>query len=478
MTTKKIEPAEQLPFDMPQVELPAFPDRTFRITDYGAVGDGRSNNAKEIAAAIGDCAAQGGGTVVIPPGVWLTGPIELRSNVCLHAEAGALVIFSKNRGDYPLVRTSYEGLRTVRCMAAIYGADLENVAVTGAGIFDGSGEVWRPVKRMKLTEEQWKRLLRSGGYEEGGIWWPSEQALKGGALVKRLIAENTQDPAAFEPARDHLRPVLLQLDRCRKVLLDGPTFQNSPAWNVHPWLCEHVTIRNVFIRNQWHSQNGDGLDLDSCRIAEIRDSVFDVGDDAICIKSGKDADGRALGAPTEYVAIRNCRVYHGHGGFVIGSEMSGGVRNIAVSDCVFVGTDTGLRFKSTRGRGGTVERIYIRNVRMKDIAKEAILFSSYYAGKNNAEEEMPVTEETPVFRDFRISDTVCIGAGTALHMKGLPEMPILNVEFERVLLTAERGASCTHVRNVSFRQTQVLADIGEPFMMNNAGEVIADGQFN
>lgn len=462
---------EALPFDMPEVELPVFPDGTFNIADFGAIGDGLSDNTEAFAAAIEACASQGGGTVLIPAGLWLTGPIRLQSGIRLHADAGALVHFSANRDDYPLIRTSYEGLRTVRCMSAIYGEDLENVAITGTGIFDGSGEAWRPVKRMKLTEGQWKRLIQSGGYEEGGVWWPTEQSLKSAALVKSLIAQNVQDPSAFEPARDHLRPTLVQLDRCRKVLFDGPTFRNSPAWNVHPWLCEHVTIRNVSIRNQWHSQNGDGLDLDSCRYANIYDSVFDVGDDAICIKSGKDADGRALAVPTEYVTIRNCQVFHGHGGFVIGSEMSGDVRNIAITDCLFIGTDAGLRFKSTRGRGGTVERIYVRGVLMKDIAKEAIIFSSYYSGKNNTDDPVAVTEETPVFRDFHISDTTCIGAHTALHIKGLPEMPIENIVFDRVQLTARNGATCTNARNITFRQTKVLPENGEPYTLVNTEAV-------
>ncbi|WP_339319506.1 glycoside hydrolase family 28 protein [Paenibacillus sp. FSL R10-2734] len=466
MTVMKLANTEALPFDMPEVELPVIPDNTFNITDFGAIGDGQFMNTEAIESAMVACASQGGGTVIIPAGTWITGPIRLRSRVCLHTESGALIIFSKNRNDYPLISTSYEGLRTVRCISAIYGVDLENVAITGQGIFDGSGEIWRPVKRMKMTEGQWKKLLQSGGYVEGDCWWPTEQSLKGHILAKQLIAQNVQEPSAFLPARDHLRPTLVQLDRCRKVLLDGPTFRNSAAWNVHPWLCEHVTIRNVSIRNQWHSQNGDGLDLDSCRYANIHDTLFDVGDDAICIKSGKDADGRSLAAPTEYVIIRNCQVFHGHGGFVIGSEMSGDVRNILVTDCVFIGTDAGLRFKSTRGRGGTVEHIYIQNVRMKDIAKEAIIFSSYYSGKNNTEDTVPVSEETPVFRDFYIRDTTCIGAQMALLIKGLPEMPICNIVFERVMLTARKGVTCTNAENIVFRSTTILPEEGEPFTMD------------
>lgn len=471
MTTAKLEHEINVPFDMPEVELPVFADRVIDIMEYGAIGDGHFVNTEAISQAIEACASQGGGTVRIPAGIWQTGPIRLQSGIRLHTEAGALVIFSGNRDEYPLIQTSYEGLRTVRCISAIYGADLENVAITGQGIFDGSGETWRPAKRGKLTEGQWQKLLAKGGYVEHDVWWPTAESFKMHVFTKQLIAENVQEPAAFQPARDHLRPTLVQFDRCRKVLFDGPTFRNSAAWNVHPWYCEHVTIRNVSIRNQWYSQNGDGLDLDSCRYANIHDSIFDVGDDAICIKSGKDADGRDLGVPTEYVTIRNCQVFHGHGGFVIGSEMSGGVRNIHISDCTFIGTDAGLRFKSTRGRGGTVENIYIDRIRMKDIEKEAIIFSSFYSGKNNTEEAVPVTEETPIFRNFHIRDTICSGADRALLIKGLPEMPIQNIVFERVLLKAKKGASCTHATNIAFRSTTVLPEEGEPFTLDHVQDV-------
>lgn len=460
--------------DIPVPELPAFPDRISRVTEYGAVGDGLHDNTRAFADAIADCAAAGGGTVVVPPGVWATGPIRLRSNVRLHAEAGALVLFSPNCGDYPLVPTSYEGIRTVRCAAAIYGADLDNVAVTGPGVFDGAGESWRPVKRMKLTERQWQQKLASGGYEEGGVWWPSEQAYRGGTLAKRLIRDGVLDPQAFEPARDWLRPTLVQLDRCRRVLLDGPTFQNSAAWNVHPWLCEHVTVRNVTILNPSYAQNGDGLDVDSCRYVSVSDSVFDVGDDAICLKSGKDADGRALAAPTEFVTIRNCRVYHGHGGFVVGSEMSGGVRDVLVENCTFAGTDVGLRFKTARGRGGTVERIAIRGVGMKDIVKEAVLFSCHYFANDRKPRQMPVTEETPVLRDIHIADTVCVGARTAVLMHGLPEMPIRGVRFERVVLAARRGALLTAVRDIVFRDARIRPEEGPPYELTDAEGVATD----
>ncbi|KOY17287.1 glycoside hydrolase, partial [Paenibacillus xylanivorans] len=303
-----------------EVSLPVIPARDFLITDYGAVGDGLTDNTEVFRLAIAACAEAGGGRIVIPAGVWLTGPIVLRSRIELHVQAGALVTFSRNFDQYPLIASSFEGWQAVRCQSPIDAEQLEDIAITGEGIWDGGGEAWRPVKRSKMTASQWNRLVSSGGVVEqaGGdeeIWWPSTSALEGGAIANRLHLEQVYDVAAYEEVRDFLRPNMVSLRQCKRVLLDGPTFQNSPAWNLHPWASEHVTIRNVSVRNPWFSQNGDGLDIESCRHVVVEQSVFDVGDDAICLKSGKDAEGRELDLPSEYITIRNCTVYHGHGGF-------------------------------------------------------------------------------------------------------------------------------------------------------------------
>ena len=232
--------------------------------------------------------------------------------------------------------------------------------------------------------------------------------------MKALDARGADVPLAeYAAAREFLRPVMISLVECHRVLLDGPTFQNSPAWNIHPLLCEELVIRNITVLNPWYSQNGDGLDLDSCRRVAVYKCRFDVGDDAICIKSGKDEYGRRRGRPTEDVVIVDNVVYHGHGGFTVGSEMSGGVRNILVERCTFLGTDVGLRFKTTRGRGGVVEKIWIRDIQMNDIPTDAIGFNMYYGGEAPTEARggrraaprpaMPVNEGTPQFRDIVLS---------------------------------------------------------------------------
>jgi polygalacturonase len=433
----------------PVVAAPQIPAFTVKLTDFGAVADGRTLNTAAFAAAIDAVAAKGGGRVVIPPGLWRTGPIVLKSRVALHAERGALVQFSDNRDDYPLIETYYEGRTAWRCQSPLSGRDLEDVALTGEGVFDGAGEVWRPVKKEKLTARQWDQLVASGGVvnQRGVIWYPSAAALAGNEGGEGRRASGREGAAAV---KDALRPVMLSLINCRRVLLENITVQNSPAWCIHPLLCEDVTLRRVTVRNAWFSQNGDGLDLESCRNALVEQCSFDVGDDAICMKSGRDAEGRKRGKPTENVLIRDCIVYHGHGGFVVGSEMSGGVRNIIVRDCTFMGTDVGLRFKSTRGRGGVVENIHVSGISMTKIPTEPILFDLFYGGAGPTDEDAepagdaakartapaipPVTEATPAFRNIVLRDIVCRGAKRAALLRGLPEMPLQNIRLENVTI--------------------------------------------
>jgi DNA sulfur modification protein DndE len=262
---------------------------------------------------------------------------------------------------------------------------------------------------------------------------------------------------------------MLRLIGCKKVLLQGVTFQNPPNWTLNPALCEDVSILGVQVRNSPAAQNSDALDLESCRHAVIRDCIFDAGDDGICLKSGKDEAGRRIGVPTEDVLVEGCTVYHAHGGFTIGSEMSGGVRNVRVDNCTFMGTEVGLRFKSTRGRGGVVEKIYVSNVRMTGILGNAIDFDLYYGGKSALEEGAgqaetnppPVTDATPQFRDLRIENVICRGAQSAIVLQGLPEMPIRNVSLKNVSITSEKGVFVTDAEGVSFENVRVENRSGE-----------------
>jgi polygalacturonase len=445
-------------FEMPQVKEPKFPDRTVSVADFGGVGDGKTLNTEAFAKAI---AALGAGRLVIPPGIWLTGPIRLRSNLELHLEAGALVQFSGDYKLYPLMVLDRKGEKEVASASPIFGENLENVAITGRGIIDGAGDAWRPVKKGKLTESAWKTLIKTG-VNDGSVWYPSREAQEGSKLVQQLKQAGSLQLEDYEPARQFLRPNMVKLINCRQVLLDGVTFQNSPNWTLNPTLCADLTIRNVTVRNPEYGQNTDALDVESCRNAIVRDCTFDVGDDGICLKSGKDAAGRRIGVPTENMWIENCVVYHAHGGFTIGSEMSGGVRNIGVNNCVFMGTDIGLRFKSTRGRGGVVEKIFIKNVRMEDIPGDAINFNMYYGGKAPLDEtspkrtKVPVTEETPQFRDIYIDDVICRGARNAVLLQGLPEMPIRGIHLQNISITAGGGMTWMDAENITLKNVEIL----------------------
>ncbi|HVG16968.1 MAG TPA: glycoside hydrolase family 28 protein, partial [Chitinophagaceae bacterium] len=369
---------------LPKVIAPLFKKDTFNILKFGGKPDGITLNTTNINSAIDACNKKGGGVVLIPAGLWLTGPIVLKSNVNLHLQKNALLQFSSDFNQYKLVEGNWEGLPQMRNQSPISATGAENIAITGYGIIDGAGEAWRMVKKDKLTEAQWKKLLSSGGLlsDDKKTWYPTGKFVKGNGIKNAGVISPEKTPEYYDSIKDFLRPNLLVLTRCKRILLEGVTFQNSPAWCLHPLMSEHITVRNLTVLNPWYAQNGDGLDLESCKNVLIENSRFDVGDDGICIKSGRDEAGRQRAMPTENVLVKNCVVYHAHGGFVIGSEMSGGAKNIIVEDCTFIGTDIGLRFKTTRGRGGIVENIFIKNISMKNIPGEAILFDMYYAAQD------------------------------------------------------------------------------------------------
>ena len=447
------------------IARPVFPPNRVSLADCGGRGDGLTLNTAAFAKAVAKLVKQGGGTLVVPPGIWLTGPIQLCSQLELRLERGALIQFSHDYNLYPLTVINLKGEREVDSTSPISGENLENVAITGEGILDGGGDAWRPLKKNKIGESDWKALVKAGGVlnEKGDVWYPSHDVITGEKLAEKLRKDNSLVLADYEPAHQFLRPKMLRLIGCKKVLLQGVTFQNPPNWTMNPVLCEDVSILNVTVHNAPSAQNSDALDLESCRRAVIRGCIFDTGDDGICIKSGKDAGGRRIGVPTEDVLVADCTVYHAHGGFTIGSEMSGGVRNLLVTNCTFLGTDIGLRFKSRRGRGGVVEKIFMTDIRMTDIAHAAIDFNFSYGGKSPDDEAAdtaevtvpPVTEETPRFRDLHFENVLCRGAQTAMVLQGLPEMPLQNVSLKNVLLTAQKGVFVSDADGINFSEVTI-----------------------
>ncbi|SFP85268.1 glycoside hydrolase family 28 protein [Parafilimonas terrae] len=460
-----------------------FKTDTFNITSYGARADGLTLNTKSINDAIADCNKKGGGVVLIPQGFWLTGPIVLLSNVNLHLAKDALLQFTDDKTQYKLVEGNYEGLPAYRNQSPLSATNAENIAITGSGIIDGNGGVWRAVNHDKLSETEWENLLKKGGIvsDDGKQWYPSESYVRGTKTKKPGVIEAGKTLNDYASIKDFLRPNLLVFTKCKRVLLEGVTFQNSPAWCLHPLMCEDLTVRNIYAKNPWYAQNGDGIDVESCSNVLIENSTFDVGDDGICIKSGRDEEGRKRGMPTQNVEIKNCVVYHAHGGFVIGSEMSGGAKNIYVHDCTFIGTDIGLRFKTVRGRGGVVENIYASDINMKDIVNEAILFDMYYFASPKIVDGIPQVEYkpvdagTPVFKDFYFDNVVCNGASEAIFIRGLPEMHISNINLSNMVLQANKGIECSEATGINFKNIQLVTKETSPVIhVINSDKILFD----
>lgn len=465
---------ENLPFKMERVARPVIPDLRVSVKDFGGVGDGVTLNTEAFAKAMKHLSDKGGGHLDVPAGIWLTGPIEILSNCDLHVTPNAVIIFDPDRDLYPIIQTVFEGLDTRRCESPVHAEGARNISITGGGVLDGSGEAWRMVKKSKLTDGEWRKLVASGGVvsRDGRIWYPDE------GFEKATMFSNMNVPSAdlteeqWNEIKSFLRPNMVSLRNCENVLLEDCSFQNSPCWNVHPLMCKNVIVNRVNIRNPYYSQNGDAIDVDSCENVLITNSTFDAGDDGICIKSGKDADGRRRARPCKNLIVDNCTVFHGHGGFTVGSEMSGGVENIKVSNCRFLGTDVGLRFKSTRGRGGVVKNIYINDIYMKDILADAILFDLFYGGKSAVEAAaekdetvnvpaVPVDETTPEFRDIYISNVCCNGASRAMLFNGLPEMPVTNINVSDCTITADEGITLRNSQDITFKNVKCYPEKGD-----------------
>ena len=447
---------EGLPFEMPKVQLPSIPSRSVLLTDFGGVADCSTLNTDAFSKAIDALSEQGGGRLIVPAGLWLSGPITLKDHIELFIDKDAILIFSDDPELYPIIDTNFEGLDVRRCVSPINALGAHDIAITGGGVIDGGGTMWREVKRRKVSEDQWKEILKRDGVlsDDGKVWFPNE-----GYKAARATAGSLNKPSDEldeEYIKTFLRPVLLSLRECERVLIEDCSFQNSPCWNLHPLWCKDLTIRNINVRNPHYSANGDGIDIDACENVILTGSSFDVGDDAICIKSGKDEDGRRHARKCRNLIISDCTVYHGHGGFGVGSEMSGGVENILVRDCRFLGTDVGLRFKSARGRGGEVKDIWCDNIYMKDIVNYGIIFNLHYAGvaaselaDGQVEPAFTVDETTPSFHDIHISNVSLAGPCQAVYINGLPEMPVRNVDFKNFNYVTAKAPEVHYAENIS-----------------------------
>src|SRR5262245_23829459 len=367
-----------------RISLPTFPPRTFDITRYGATTSADATGA--FRAAIDACANAGGGRVVVPKGRYETGAIHLRSNVNLHLDDGATIAFSRDPRAYlPTVLTRYEGVELMNYSPFIYALDQHDVAVTGAGTLDGQAD-----------ESHWWNW-RGAGPAASAPMTPARTRLFEMAARGVPAAERRFGDGAF------LRPNFIQTYRCRNVLIDGVTVVNSPMWELHPVLSQNVVVRGVTIRS--HGPNNDGCDPESCRDVLIERCSFDTGDDCIALKSGRNQDGRRLHTPIENVVIRDCEMRDGHGGVVIGSEVSGGARNVFAERCRMDSPrlDRVLRFKTNSTRGGVLERVAIRHIIVGEVA-EAVVAADFYYEEGDAGTFTPVlrrSEERRVGKGWR-----------------------------------------------------------------------------
>jgi len=469
---------KNLPFKMSPIKAPEFGAKIFNIKNYGAVGDGHTLNTTAFAKAIDACTKAGGGRVIVPAGSFVTGPIEMKSNVNLQVERGGMILFTRDLTQYPIIRTSPTST-SFTTASPIYGFDLKNIAITGDGIIDGSGEAWRPMKKSKYTASEWKAAVASGGVvsKDGELWWPTKEAMEGEAYLKKLKEEKPKATAAdYLPARDFLRPYMVMFSNCQNVLIDGITLRNSPKFVFYPTRCTNLIIRNATIFNEWNAQNGDGIDISACKNVLIYNTTVSVGDDGICMKSSRGAKDDPAAFQLENVVIEDCKVYRGHGGFVIGSNTDGGMRNISVRNCNFIGTDIGIRVKSNTGRGGVVKDIYINDIAMADIKDEAILFDTYYedmpAGKIADSIKVTAADKVPEFRDFHITNVVVTGAETAIFINALPNMYTHNIDFNNITISAKKGVVANYSRDIKFNNVNIMPAKGDVFTLTNSSNYI------
>lgn len=450
---------QKCPFVMPEIKTPTFQNKIYSILEFGGVGDGKTMNTEAFAKAIKACSENGGGTVEVPKGVWLTGPIELMSNVNFHTNRGALIQFTSDRSQYPIFKA--KGSNSFAVKSPIFGDNLENIALTGEGIFDGAGESWRPVKKQKVSQTQWSKIIEKGIVSaDGKVWWPSVDAMNGEAYLNEL--KNKVDATAkdYEKARDFMRPYMLMLNKCKNIFIDSVGLKNSPKFVFYPTKCSNLIMSNAIVYNEEWAQNGDGIDISACKNVIIYNTLVSAGDDGICMKSSNGSSDTA-DAQLQNILIAGCTVLKGHGGFVIGSNTDGGMKNIFVKDCVFNGTDIGIRVKSNIGRGGNVREIYIDNIKMDNIIHEAILFSTSYDDKTVGKASSSITDQKnvkiPHFNNFHISNIVCSSADKAISIAGLEVQPTHHLYFENLQLTAKKGFESTDANRIYLKNVKINA---------------------
>ena len=426
-----------------RISPPKFPKKDFDIRKFGAIADGKTDCTEAFKKAVTACSDAGGGRIVVEGGVYKTGPIHLLSNINLYIAKGATISFIPEPKRYlPAVFTRWEGMELMGYSPLVYAYEQENVAVTGEGVLDGNGDpsTWWHWKGPWKHHKEWgadgaptQKTARAKLFEDAENGVPPEE---------RLYAEGA-----------YLRPPFVQPYKCKNVLIEGVTITNSPFWLLHPVLCENVTIRGVTCQSK--GPNSDGCDPESCKDVLIEKCYFDTGDDCIAMKSGRNADGRRINRPIENVVIADCKMRAGHGGVVIGSEISGGARNIFVENCEMSSPDLdrGIRIKTNSHRGGLIEDYFIRNIQIGNV-KDAIVINFYY-------EEGDSGKFDPIVRNIQIENMTVEHAERAFQVRGFERAPIYDLKLADVTFTKVDKDSV--IENVKGFVTDKVTINGKPF---------------
>jgi polygalacturonase len=430
-----------LPEILARIKPPVFPDRDFDVAEFGAARDNKTDCTDAFRKAIAACHTAGGGRVVVPAGEFFTGAIHLKSNVNLHLSPGATLRFTRDVQKYPLVFTRWEGVELMNYSPFIYAFAEENIAITGQGVIDGNAdcEHWWP----------WKGRAECG-------WKPGDpDQTKDRNLLFDMAEKGVPVQGRVFGPGHYLRPQFIQPYRCKNVLIEGVTLKNSPMWQVHPVLCTNVTVRKLTITgasaNRASAPNTDGCDPESCSDVLIQDCNFNTGDDCIAIKAGRNADGRRTNVPCQNIVIQGCRMKDGHGGVTIGSEISGGVRNVFAENCRMDSPhlDYAVRVKNNAARGGLLENIYVRNIEVGEVAAAGVSIDFFY-------EEGTEGKFTPVVRNVDIRNLAAHKAQYALYLRGFRNAPIAGLrltdcDFEGVM----RPNVIENVTNLALRNVHI-----------------------
>ena len=436
---------QNLPVKVAQVEPFTIPANEVSIADCGGVGDGVSLNTEAFAKAISRLSKVGGGRVVVPDGVWLTGPISLKDNIELHLHKNAIIYFSPDKRLYQVEKSGAD--RVYPCIRA---SKRTNIAITGEGIIDGNGGQWRPVKRGKQSDVEWKQYLEMGGQvaDDGNLWYPWQ--------MKNGFPDIADSPKAQEGMRNDL----IRFTDCVNVLIEGVTVQNAPRFHVHPCNSRNVVVDGVTVRCPWNAQNGDAIDFSDVNVGLIVNCVVDAGDDGICMKSSA-AKAQSPANGCEDIVVQDNTVFHAHGGFVLGSNTVSGIRRVVVRRNRFSGTDTGLRFKSSIGRGGKTEQLYISDIVMSDIKDEAIVFQCDYvdnaAGRENRQSAAwKEPKNVPDFQDIHIENVVCRGCKTGIRAQGIAQQKCVHdIYISRATIVYDKTAKQIDEETASLTCTDV-----------------------